>query len=438
MMIYYYINQLNSNAKLLLFVLMIVSSSTYAFSQSTSNAQVQLGTNFWNVTWPNSNPWKHNYKNAIDSKQFGKSNYNPWNKTFLNELNIYKCFRFMDFGLINNQNPKYAKTGTWNGKPEISWNDRNLETNPDQSQVSIYWMIDLCNRCNADMWLCIPELSDSTWWTGAAQLIKDKLNPNLKIYIEYSNEVWNDGFSAYHTALENGSKFNMWYPGDDHEKRYAKDRCAARYQVYISTQIWNSFKDTFGADSSRIHKVISGQTSNNWWNAVLLNSFTDTKINPFGEQPDFLALGVYFGQKITSNDKNKIQLLREDLKDLENNLLKTEKVINGTSDEVWANEIPNKLNKLHIISYEGGQHVTHGAKEVSDSPEIYETYTQFLKIVDKHISEIFCHYVHNGIWTDTGAWGAKAYIGQSDKKAHKFRALKNWQNNKLKTQQQNN
>ena len=391
-------------------------------------SQISLGTNLWDISWPNANPWKEKPEDAIDPKKTGATDYNPWNEQFLNELKIYSCIRFMDAGRINNQNPEFGNVRTWNGNPEKSWADRNPETNPNQSQMSVYWMVDLCNRLNADMWLCVPELADSSWWAGAAGLIHAKLKPTLKIYVEYSNEVWNNGFTAYHTALSRGADLNLWFRNDDKTKSYAKDRCAARYQTYISTQIWKKFVTEFGVDQKRVIKVLSGQTSNDWLNATLLHAVTDSTINKTGLQPDFFSIASYFGQEIKKGDKDKLKLLKKDIPELQKKIIRTENVINGTCNEKWYEQTPCKLSNMKLICYEGGQHLLAGADSVSANPEIYRIYRDYLKVIEKHFQGVYCHYVHCGVWENNGAWGAKAFIGQDEKFAHKYRALKYWRN----------
>ncbi len=62
------------------------------------------------------------------------------------------------------------------------------------------YMIQLCNQTQHDMWLNVPASADDDYVTQLATLLKfgnqysQGLQPNLRIYVEYSNEVWNHGF----------------------------------------------------------------------------------------------------------------------------------------------------------------------------------------------------------------------------------------------------
>ena len=52
-------------------------------------------------------------------------------------------------------------------------------------------MIELCNETQKDMWINIPALATPAFVQSLAQLIDADLDPNLNVYIEYSNETWN-------------------------------------------------------------------------------------------------------------------------------------------------------------------------------------------------------------------------------------------------------
>jgi hypothetical protein len=73
----------------------------------------------------------------------------------------------------------------------------NLLTNPGGSYESI---IRLANKANKNVWLHIPTMANTAYMTSMAQLFLAQLNPNLIIYFQYSNEVWNFVFGQY---LEN-------------------------------------------------------------------------------------------------------------------------------------------------------------------------------------------------------------------------------------------
>ena len=124
-----------------------------------------------------------------------------------------------------------------NANPVTTWAGRKLPTDPTQQDprgVAWEYAIQLANAANKDIWINIPQgvnLTDTTannYVTQLATLLKANLNPNLHVYVEYSNELWNTSFSqsaantnAAVLAVNNGTDAtlnydnigNQWYWG---------------------------------------------------------------------------------------------------------------------------------------------------------------------------------------------------------------------------------
>ena len=102
------------------------------------------------------------------------------------------------------------------------------------------YMILLSNQTNHDMWINIPASADDDYCTQLATLIKNGnqytagLNPNLHVYLEYSNEVWNFGFQQ--------ATYNQIQAQDEgitNDERY----------VERTIQIAQDFENVFGPGS---------------------------------------------------------------------------------------------------------------------------------------------------------------------------------------------
>jgi hypothetical protein len=103
-------------------------------------------------------------------------------------LALYSKFgviRFMDY-LSTNSN----QLTSWSARPLP---DDSSFSNRSASGGCLEYAVDLCNQVNADMWVCVPLKADDDYVTQMATLIKGRLNSNLNVYLEYSNEVWNTG-----------------------------------------------------------------------------------------------------------------------------------------------------------------------------------------------------------------------------------------------------
>ena len=95
-----------------------------------------------------------------------------------------------------------------NSNPATSWATRTLTTAPTQhGSVGIAWeyVIQLATATGKDIWINIPDQVDlndpsaNNYVVQLATLIKNTLNPGIHVYVEYSNELWNGGFTQTHT-----------------------------------------------------------------------------------------------------------------------------------------------------------------------------------------------------------------------------------------------
>ena len=132
------------------------------------------------------------------------------------------------------------------------------------SAKGIAWehVIELANELDKDIWINIPVLATDDYITKLAQLIKTKLKPNLKVYVEYSNEVWNDQFSQAginralaKTEVEAGHS-TLNYDGATNDVTLGDRRVAKRLK-----EIADIFGQVFGGNAipSRIRPVLAYQ-----------------------------------------------------------------------------------------------------------------------------------------------------------------------------------
>ena len=80
---------------------------------------------------------------------------------------------------------------------EQNWSDRvpaDWFTSAGPGGVSFEDIIELSNEAHKDMWINVPALATTDFVTQLANLIYSKLDPGLNVYVEYSNETWNNSF----------------------------------------------------------------------------------------------------------------------------------------------------------------------------------------------------------------------------------------------------
>jgi hypothetical protein len=164
---------------------------------------------------------------------------------FLNAIAPFSTLRFMDPLQTNNN-------------PITSWSQRTLPTKPQQSgPEGLAWeyVIQLANTTGKDIWINIPtsvDLTDTSannYVTRLAQLMKATLNPNVHVYVEYSNELWNyftfyhpaDNYSAAVEEVSSGKDPTLAYDGDKNPYMWA-----ARRVVHQTIRISQLFRAVYG------------------------------------------------------------------------------------------------------------------------------------------------------------------------------------------------
>ena len=101
----------------------------------------------------------------------------------------------------------YIRMVEWNNtinSTQVNWSDRvtqNYFTACGPDGTSYEDIIALANESNTDLWINVPAMATNAYITSLAQLIDQDLNPNLTVYVEYSNETWNNSFEEYNQVL---------------------------------------------------------------------------------------------------------------------------------------------------------------------------------------------------------------------------------------------
>jgi hypothetical protein len=181
---------------------------------------------------------------------------------FKTGLRSFKVLRFMDFLATN-------------GNQQRRWSDRLTPNRASmfQSAKDYGWQgkggayeyaIALCNELNADCWLTVPAQADDDYVRQLATLVKAQLNPDLKLYLEYSNELWNFA-PAFGQSTQNlnlakaevaSGKSPLNFDGEKNEGYWQWRRVAKR-----GAEISLIFRQVFGdaAMMTRVRPLLMGQ-----------------------------------------------------------------------------------------------------------------------------------------------------------------------------------
>lgn len=382
----------------------------------TSNT-MKVGTNFWYHT-PLDDNWSGeaamkpgiDWASAYGAGVGGLGAVNIWNEAWLSELAPYSTLRFMDWANTN-----------WSGI--TSWSQRMLPTDPANYEaysdpgsppvnpgVAYEWFIDLCNRLQKDLWICLPAKADSNYWTQLATLIRDKLHPSRRCYVEYSNETWNGTFSQFQYTIDQGVAeslpgVNQYYQGQS-------------YAVRQSVRIFAAFEAVFGhsAMGSRVVRVFAYGGNLDTGRQALRDVYQSGTHNPGGQVIDMLAMAPYIGSELDGSSPSIETEFHAAILTMESNEIA----------EMVADRAEFAIARMG--TYEGGQHLLANSQMWSENPAIYAEYLFMLDRWSAYF-DLFTHYTHTGRWTNAvgqSSWGALDHTGQLLSDAHKYRAIVDW------------
>jgi len=117
----------------------------------------------------------------------------PFDPQFLKVLAPFSVIRFMDWMQTNDE-------------PAFDWRDRpKPESNSwMKSGVPVEIMVRLANTLQVDAWFTLPHNATLEYQQGFAAYVRQHLHPELSVYFELSNEVWNTVFPQTKWAQQLG------------------------------------------------------------------------------------------------------------------------------------------------------------------------------------------------------------------------------------------
>ena len=335
-----------------------------------------VGANFWNIDWEGQGDF---FTSNVDFT----TTTDPWNPTLLTELAPYAVLRFMDWNQTNDS-----------GNAQAVWSTRKQKTQPQSEPVAFEWQIDLCNRTKKDYWLNVPHEAAPDYWPKLAQLVHDQLDPSLRVYVEWSNEVWNSGFPQHAYSASHAQTLGL-----------AGATPAIAYQVYESVRMYEAFESVFGKGSPRLVKVIAGQAA---WTGPCsdeMTAFANASINPNKTKADAYAIAPYFSGTTLSALGTAITT-----------------VVGWTQSSFTC----ASGGGLPLISYEGGSDSFaasgSGCTTLQHDPGMHDLYTQYLTgISGAKLAGPFMQYTHTG-----ACWGLKEKTGDALSVSPKYQGVLDW------------
>ena len=337
----------------------------------------------------------------------------PFSSVFLDRWRGFNTFRFMDWMDTNG-----SKQRDWSDRPRIddaTWSEKG---------VPIEVMVDLCNRLKINPWFCLPHLASDDYVRQFAALVKQSLDPSLKVHIEYSNEVWNGIFAQHRYAEQQAKQLGL----GPKERPWEG---AAKFYARRSVEIFRIWEEVFGSHQ-RLVRVISWQAAGGsyWTDNILLAE------PGIAKSCDALAIAPYISFMPSPDSKS----------------LKSDEIskwsVNQLLDRVETNALPECIGwmrtqkavadkyGLKLVCYEAGQHLVGvgGGENNADLTKLLIAanhnsrmggiYTKYLDAWHNLGGDLMCIFSSVGTSSKWGSWGLLE--GADETSSPKFDAVTQW------------
>jgi hypothetical protein len=333
----------------------------------------------------------------------------PWNPAFLKLWRGMACLRFMDFMHTNG-----SKIEHWSQRPT------SADATFSQRGVPLEWMIDLANRQQADPWFCIPHRADDEYVEKFAAMVEEKLDPKLKAYIEYSNEVWNGGSEQHHYAGKQGQELG-----------FAKQpwEAAWRFTAHRSVEIFALCAKHLGRD--RMVRVLASQAGNAYVAEQIL-AFEDA-----AKHADALAIAPYLTLNVAPDSKPGVEEVAGWSAEQVLDYVERHSLPESTGWIAAHRKVADQYG-LKLLAYEGGQHLLGVAggennealmrvlQAANAHPRMGELYTRYFDVWQQHGGDLFCHFSSVGVWSKWGSWSTLQHLDDDPRNSPKHHALVDW------------
>jgi Carbohydrate binding module (family 6) len=324
-----------------------------------------------------------------------------FNKAFVAALEPFDALRLMDWTSTNNN-----AVSKWTERSKMS--DAFQTTNRG---VAWEYGIELANQTGKNLWVNVPANADDDYVREMAKLFNTKLRPELNLYVEYSNEVWNGGFQQFQQNLQlakaevssnpsSSLKADVPFCRDPNDENTWWIRRVAKRLKEVS----DIFKTEFGASSlnTRVRPVLAHQIGN----SEIVRSqlcYANATFGPPKEYFYAIAGAPYYN-------------LGDDLQTRDG--LTTDQIIQALEKQLEANrsiyEEPTSLAayfELKNLAYEGGTD-TFGDGSIpakansARDPRMREITQRYLNEFHAYGGEMMMYFTLSNNWdTKYGTWG---------------------------------
>ena len=339
----------------------------------------------------------------------------------------------------------------WSARATLNdavWGGSSRTDHRQHKGIPVEVLIELANQTHADPWFNIPHAADDLFVSKFAETVFNGLNPERKVYIEYSNEIWNSGFLGFHymeaKGLEQGLGDNTpdIFNGTSRDKNYF---ARLRFYSLRSVEIFDIWEGRFGGSTQLVRVLGTSQGDK-----VLSENILEYNNAAQNNKVDALAMAPYFFGCIdrTGSCSNAPKVLAEitsinDVFDIIDQPFPTDPLaLEATLEKISIQANVANDHGVDLIAYEGGQHLTIlGSlgdlpsnekqrlrdlfKGANRDPRMKERYTRLLtgwKAQEGRRAALFTLYTLPQTYYQFGNWGIKEHLNKPRSDSPKYDA----------------
>lgn len=330
---------------------------------------------------------------------------NAFHPSFLERWQGMACLRFMDWMATNN-----STVDTWDDRAVLA------DASFARRGVPLEVMVDLANQLQSPPWFCMPHLADDDYVRRFAEAVKARLSPGLKVYVEFSNEVWNFQFQQTRHVQAEAARRKLDMPA---------------FVAKRSVEIFRIWEQVFGG-KERLVRCMPSQAANSWLSEQMLK---DPAVRG---ACDALAIAPYLSFNVPPQGKGEIapEVERWSLDKLMDHL-EAQALPECIGWMKQQKAVADKAG-VKLVAYEGGQHLVgvlgaenrdpltkllHAANAHPRMGRLYDRYFEAWASVG---GDLHCHFYSVGQWTKWGSWGLLQHAAQDPKSSPKFMSTMRW------------
>ncbi|PNU04347.1 hypothetical protein A8V01_20805 [Novosphingobium guangzhouense] len=330
---------------------------------------------------------------GIDCRKADTKAAERFDPEFVSFVSGFAVLRFMDWQRTNDN-------------ARLSWGQRTRPDFASQSGpggASVEDMVDLANMTGADAWFTMPYHADAAYIRSFAQLVRQRLDPDRRVYVEVGNEVWNDMFEATKDAKREGLARGL---GNGNPTRAAMERYAQR--VTEAMRIWT---EVYADGPGSLVRIAATQNANPDFARMILG-FGDT-----ADWVDALATAPYVWMDMQGYRSGDADLVFAAMPGA---------IDNALDMAAQQRTIAAQYGKRYI-TYEAGQHLVTAdlalARAVQRDPRMGAVYARYLTAWRDRFGDTLMLYASTAPISEYGAWGLREYGGQPIAQAPKYQAV---------------